>query len=389
MNKYIINKNTTYQHKSQDNDLTQDQTKELIDYIYNTIDIGRYRFKILDSENDLQFLDVNKYIVSANFNGPNCLLVFIKIKDKFYSYLIDRKTLSYVKEQINLDNLRTNRIRVALEQSIYNGTIFDGILVQNGTSRTYIITDCYYFRGKDLSNDKLIYKMMNIKSYLDVNYDIKSRLNTINLELNNTYELSEIDRLINIDIPKTKNTSKIQIRGLTFYPILSGTKLIFLFNSDKQMITKNNTNLINTNNNTSENIKKNTNINISDSIKKKTKISYVCKTDEPIYAILDMKKTDIIDVYKLFAVDKIIKDGKEILKTNKMGIAYIPTEKCSTLCKTLTSTKPTRLLMKCQFIQEKNKWMPIEEEKIAKIPTLLLEIEKKMDIIEEIDSDSD
>jgi hypothetical protein len=102
-----------------------------------------------------------------------------------------------------------------------------------------------------------------------------------------------------------------------------------------------------------------------------------------------MRKTDITDVYKLFAVEKINKDGKEILRTNKMGIAYIPTDKCSTLCKTLTSTKPTRLLMKCQFIQEKNKWMPIEEETKAKIPSLITEIEKKMDIIEEAHSDSD
>jgi hypothetical protein len=176
----------------------------------------------------------------------------------------------------------------------------------------------------------------------------------------------------------------VQIRGITFYPHISGTKLIFLFNNDNKQIiqkqfTQNKQHNVSTNNNPINDLPK----------KNKINISYVCKTDEPIYAVLDMRKTDITDVYKLFAVEKVNKDGKEILRTKKMGIAYIPTDKCSSLCKNVTSTKPTRLLMKCQFIQDKNKWMPIEEELKLKVPTLITEIEKKMDIIEEADSDSE
>ncbi len=393
------NSDNTYKTNNSDNELTNEQKGQLIEYIYSSTELSRFKYKILEVEDDLQQLDVNKYIVSANFTGPNCLLVFIKIKDKFYSHLIDRKTLSYNPSQINLNNLKTIRVRVALEQKIYDGTIFDGILIQNNGNKTFIITDCYYLRGKNLCNDQLTYKLINIKSYLDANYDSESKLNTINLNVNKTYDLSNISTLINIDIPKTKTTSKnFQIRGITFHPLVSGTKLIYLFGNE----TKSNNQPINQSNNQSNNQPNNQSINQSNNqsinqsnnqsinqIKKKVNISYICKTNEPIYAILEIKKTETIDVYKLFAVEKCIRDNKTVLKSKKMGIAYIPTDKCSNMCKILINSNNPRILMKCQFIQSKNKWMPVEQDLEHKIPSYVVDIEKNMEIIEEAESDSE
>jgi hypothetical protein len=72
-----------------------------------------------------------------------------------------------------------------------------------------------------------------------------------------------------------------------------------------------------------------------------------------------------------------------------MGIAYIPTDKCSNMCKILINSNNPRILMKCQFIQSKNKWMPVEQDLEHKIPSYVVDIEKNMEIIEEAESDSE
>lgn len=371
-------------------DNESEQKQQIINYIYSVIEVSRYKYKVLEVEDDLQLLDVNKYVVSANFTGPNCLLVFIKIKDKFYSHLIDRKTLSYNPSQIKLDNLKTTRVRVALDQSIYDGSIFDGILLQQGSSRTFVITDCYYFRGKNLSDDQLVYKLINVKSYLEANYKSDNIINTLKLSVNKIYELSDISTLITNDIPKTKN---INIRGITFHPIISGTKLIYLFGNEAK--TTNNTFQLNQKqyhvpiNSVGKQSANSGTDQQETHPKHKTTVTYVCKTDQPIFATLEIRKTETVDVYKLYSVEKCTKNNKTVLKSKKMGIAYIPTEKCSRTCKNLISSDNSRILMKCQFIQDKNKWMPIEQDSISKIPTFITDIEKNMDIIEDTCSDSE
>jgi len=46
-----------------------------------------------------------------------------------------------------------------------------------------------------------------------------------------------------------------------------------------------------------------------------------------------------------------------------------------------------KALMRCKFCPDKNKWIPIEESKNNKIPDLLSNIEKYLELI--IDSDSE
>ena len=73
-----------------------------------------------------------------------------------------------------------------------------------------------------------------------------------------------------------------------------------------------------------------------------------------------------------------------------MGIALIPTTDCSVMCRDeFIKNINTRVLMKCKFINDKNKWEPIEIDKTAKYPTNLLEVEKNLEILEEICSDDE
>ena len=217
------------------------EKKLLIDYIYSNINISKFKYKLLENSSDLaNFQESQKFYISANFSGSNYLLVFCKIKSKFYSFMIDRKTLSFNSDQIKYEGVNIMPVNIKLENSIYDGTIIDGIYIKHDKKKEkfFVITDLYMFRGVTTEKDKINMKLLNIETYLD--YNMKSCQNLI-LTINKLYELENIDKLVNNDIKKTHD---FHVRGLSFYPEISATKLIYVFNDDKdkKVLNKNNNN---------------------------------------------------------------------------------------------------------------------------------------------------
>lgn len=364
--------------------------QQLINYIYSTVELSNFKYKIIEYESDLPLLLKQKHYISANFSGSNCLLVFIKIKDNYYSYIIDRRTLSYNQHQVNLDLVKIYQVSIRLDNSIYDGSIFDGILVHNNQNRTrtFVITDIYTFRGRSMVTDKIQYKIMSLVAYLKANLK-EDKMNNLNLTVNKLYDVDKIENLLK-DIPNMKNYN---IKGISFYPEMSGTKLIFMIDNDNR-----------TSNSKNENTKQNVKFDLKTNLKndrseqkvdneyqdRKVAIRYICKSDDPVYATFELKKTKDIDVYKLYLVETVKRDNKTILKSKKMGIAFVPTIECSTLCREeFIKNINSRVLMKCKFISDKNKWEPIEIDKTAKYPTNLSDVEKNLEILEELCSDDE
>jgi hypothetical protein len=389
--------NTNTNSGTNNNDVSTNLKQQLINYVYSNVELFKFNYKLLQFESDLPLLIKEKKKVAGTFSGPNCLLVFTKIRDRFHTVLIDKKTLSYNQDQLNLDTVKITPVNIRLDPSIYNGSILDGVLRQTNNSRTFIITDVYLFRGQNLINDKIQYKMMNITSYLQANLNNGGNMNNLELSVNKLYELSDIDKLKE-DIKKTNQNSAV-IKGYTFYPEYSGTKLIFLCNNDKrdeqqtsQSQSQSQSQSINLNNASKHSPKHSTlkNNESSQQKQKKSTIKYVPKTGETIVATFEVRKTPIIDVYKLYLVERDSKNGKTILKSKKMGLAHIPTRECSKLCKDIISNnKKERILMKCKFINDRNKWEPFEEDKEKKYPSCVSDLENKMDLLEESESSDD
>lgn len=397
--------------------------QQLIDYIYSMVDISKFKYRLLEVHDDLQLLTTAKYHISGNYTGPNCLMVFTRNKDRYYSFLVDRKTLSYKQSQLNIDNVVMNPIELGLEESIYDGTIIDGILSQTEDSKVYIITDLYIFRGEDLTREKVKYKLINIKKYLDTYINQDNNINSITVTVNNLYDVCDIKNLVYKVIPQTK---QLPVRGIAFYPDLSGTKLIYLFNkvtsthetqkpfvkpygnndstfkynqSDKRpQRVISNTKISDTyspdtkypdtiqhkdsTHNFGKSYSNNGSSNSSpdDTQPSKTKYRYICKTSEPVILTFEIRRTEQFDVYKLFLVSPCNEGGKNVLKTRRFGIAYIPTLACSKMCKDLTITTG-KVLMKCKYDDIKEKWIPIEPDKTKKCPDYVSTLEEKMDVI--------
>jgi hypothetical protein len=355
--------------------------KQLIDYIYSSVNMSKFKYELLQHENELPQLAQQKYFVSANFSGASSLLVFTKIKDKFSSYIIDRKTLSYNPEKIDIPNVKMTNIKLKLDTAIYSGTIFDGVFVTNRDERMFIITDVYMFKGRNNTNTQLDMKMITIKSYLEENYDESDRDNSVVLTVNMLNSIERTDYVVNTLIPKIKNVS---VRGICFYPELSGTKLIYLFgNESRQTNTsqqKSNTSLrhernvpkpmthvshtrsLPQTNNLDDDNDNNGVVAIKTTPHIVTRTVYVPKNDvDDDSYIFEMKKNNTVDVYDLSIVEKHKKtsDSKVMLRRIKVGLAYIPNIKRSIWCREALDENDS-ILVNCKFHDGKKKWEPIE-----------------------------
>jgi hypothetical protein len=481
------NKNGNFRENYQER--FREVNRELIRYIYSTVDISKFKYELLKNKQQMSRFISNTHYISPNYNGKNCLLVFTKLKSKYYSFLVDRRQLSYSIDKVKLDEVFIHHCNVDVDLPIFQGTIFDGVYIrkgiqngQNGHNGTFgaqyaqhefIINDVYAFRGTDYTGNKLNLKLFEINLYLDnINSQIHAIRDRINAKTNLELKINNVANLL--DIRKfVKNDMKIidkdyQTKGLCFYPELSGTKLVFIMNdgnnngnnngskgsnfepfantstntstntsatttdltsgstnsfhksgrnSDdsgnnsesnetksvtksiaksitKSMTKSENTSSINNNNSNSNVINPNNNGNRGRSFVKSkalVKKTYVAKSSsKPIYAVLEMKGTNTVDNYKLFAVEQI-KDGESIrLKKYQMDIAYIPDIEKSRWCKDIiTSSHKGSVFVKCLWRDDKRKWEPLELKKDAKLPSLMEDIRKEIVEMELSDSDTD
>lgn len=364
--------NSKFNYKYNTNYISNDQMKtQLINYIYDSINLSKFSYCLLCYESELSELQKHKYFVSSNYTGSSSLLVFTKIYGKQYSFIVDRKTLSYTRQKVNINNVKTNQVHLRLDNDIYNGTILDGTYIQRNNTNTFIITDVFQFKGQNYEDISLKSKLQYFNMYLNSNYHQSEH--NLNLIINKLYDLDQIDILLNRDIPKMDKT--YIIKSICFYPEISGKKIIFNFDNEKRndkpkfLINSNNMNN-NINNPTIitspsiDTIKHNQN-DIQTCL-----YYYVPKAGiKDITYTFEIKKTENVDVYMLYIVSPVLKDGKERLKRTKVGLAYIPNAETSELCRLLfesnnnsnnSSTKKEHVkLIHCKFHKDKNKWEPI------------------------------
>ena len=359
--------------------------EQICDYLFSTINLTRFNYTIIELESQLSILHEKQYFVSPNYAGNSCLLIFTKIKNKFVSCMINRKTLGYTKEKTDIKNLEIYPVNIKLDKNVYDGTIIDGTFTHNIRAREkmFIITDIYYLKGKKLVDASLKCKYHTIQGYIENNLKVEES-SDLKFLINKLYSITYED-IIKIK-SDCEQSMGIAVKGYTFYPNISNTKLIFLNQNGqpkfkKQEEVKNN-NVNNNINNTSFNNKSEVKKIIEN---KKPNIKYICKTDEPIYAILDIRKTESVDCYNVFCCEKL-DDNK--IKVKKLGSAYIKDKDTSFICRSiLEHKKGGKALMKCVYNQKMDKWEPIEEEKIKKLPDDLSYINKFFTIL--IDSDED
>ena len=329
----------------------------IIDYLYSKIDLSKYRYCILNSIQKLNFLQENIHYVSPNFKGLNYLLIMIFINNNKYCVIIDRKKLSYHKNQLDIKNLQIIQLKLNISNSteisnvhknndeiatdnIFNGTIIDGKLINMNNNYVFLIQDCLYLMGQILINMDMYVKMNYLDSIIKTHFkndnsDVNNNicLNFI-FKLNKLYYYEDLTNLIeNLD------KIKLQTSGIIFYPKISGINIIHI----EKKIDK-----INYNSTNNEIIESKTYNIIHDYVNflKSRKYSYEINDNTKI---LWLNKSIIPDVYNLLDTE----NGE------KIGIALIPNLKISHLCDILINDIP--LAFNCTFSNKFNKWIPISQ----------------------------
>ena len=358
----------------------------VLDYLYNKLEVSEHKYVLIKNIGDVYELKNKKYYVSGNTCGINSFLIFMKKDNNYYSYLVDRRSISYNKNTLKKSSVRFTEIKLHVDLKLYDGTIIDGILVdsdnkivQKGETKSnkmvFMISDVFTFCGKSLLTMNYKRKMATINTmlseYIDNN---KTNSNNIELYISRPFEINQANDLFSEYInPYTK---KYNIKGLTFYPETSGTKLIYLFDKqDDKFKNDLSTGTMEIN----PNAKNDDNVQLLDSSYSKKIFKFELFNPECIDDIvvnLEMKKAGISDVYKLYGIfqnaDKYIK--------KKIGIAYIPTYELSLKCKMFFMSSDSQI-MNCKFNSYKGKWVPIDIAETQKID--IINNEKRLKITEE------
>ena len=203
----------------------------ILTYIYQQIPLGKYRYKMLKTKEDLDFLKKNPHYIAPNYYGHNNLLVLTKIGTDFYSFFIDRKTLTYSKDKLDSSRVVMKKIKIFATADLYNGTILDGILVNNNKKQSFIVTDAYQISGKSFLNIEYKLKMQQLKNILSKKIKKLDAADDIEYYVDDFKTYIDLETMTDVKKNKINTFNEFNSRGIIFYPSISGHKFIFTLNN--------------------------------------------------------------------------------------------------------------------------------------------------------------
>ncbi len=325
---------------------------KIIDFIFSSYDLSKYRYNMLTSLQKLDFLKENEHYVTPNFNGYNYLLVFVTIDKTKYCVAIEKKGLSYHRNQIDISRISMHKLLVNANPVIFNGTIFDSKLInivknnsnkdaqdnyQRSRPKYYmLIKDCYYLMGNQFLDLEMNNKMNHLDNMIKTHFNQKSCRNFI-FKINKLSSYSDLKNLIEKVIPNCG----IKCQGLIFYPKFSGINIVYV---DKQ---QEKIDITTRGKNHSEIESKSYDL-ISNLVEYLKERNYSYEKNGRTKKLW-LKNTEIPDVYDIF--EKTSDDSK-------LGIAHIPNLRISHMCNEYVCNSNYKSF-ECIFNNNFKKWIPL------------------------------
>ena len=263
-------------------------------------------YKFLDN-NNLNYLKINKHLVSLNGFGKKCILFLTKIKDKSYCFFINKKTGDIL------------YVRYRFKDDIFTGTVLDGEMIKdNDGNWIYSIIDILIYKGNSMDKLSLQDRINEIETMLKHEYIVDNNFDIAKLEVKKYFEYKYMNDLYT----KYKDSLNYRCSGFIFKNILCNDK--YLLHILEENRTKNKI----------ENIKIEQN--------NKTEIAF------------KINKTEYPDIYELHCS----KDGN----LHKYGYAAVPTLAVSMYLNDIfKNINNEDIYMKCSFHIGFNKWTPYDK----------------------------
>jgi len=309
-----------------------DFKNKIIDYLFTTINISSYRYNLLETTQQLNFLKLNEHYLSPNFKGYNYFLIFYRYLNQSYCAAVDRKNLSYHREKVDIKKIPIYKIKVMTSQSIFRGTIMDCKLIKN----IMIIKDCFQIMG-NMITDMDMFDKMNYLDSIIMNQFQKDYCSNFTFKINKLYRYNMLNEVITNIIPKCS----LDIQGLVFFPTKSGVSIIYVDKKQPSSETKVEITSIEPIEVVSSSYHM-----IHDLKNFLMSRVYSYETNGKKKNLL-LKKTDISDVYELYDIAQ---------NNDKLGIAHIPNMKISSYCHENVNDIN---IFQCIYSKEFNKWIPL------------------------------
>lgn len=293
-NKIIIGSSVGYEITKYDN------KNKIISYLINNISNYKLNNNFIKNKDNLNELLDENYKVLPNIVGEDYIFLCKRLNDKYYVVLIEKN--SFDLDNINFNKINIISLKIRLNLKCYDGTIFDGRLVNLGGTNVFIINKVFMLYGDKLNNLTIEDKYEKANDFIDNSYIIDSNMKCISFKLNRLYNINEFDDLIN---NKLKN-SKYKFSSIDF---------------------------------------------VKDNFEKSYRL-YFSNQDSKSNFVNILGKLIDVDVVELFTKDNIN-------KIRRIGIAHIPDINTSLLCnKYISENELTNL--RCKFNFRFKKWIPLE-----------------------------
>jgi hypothetical protein len=267
-----------------------------------------YRF--LDN-NLINYLKINKHLVTLSSFGKKYYLFLTKINNKKYCFYINKKNNSIIS------------VRYRFKDVYFNNTLLDGeLLKDNNNQWIFSVIDIIIDRGNCTDRYPLNQRLEMLDDMIRNNFNYDANLDVAHLELKKYFEY----KYINDIYENYKDKLSYRCSGMIFKNIIIYEKyLLYIFqeNRTKKSIT----------------LSKDHSLNKSSDV-----------------ITFSIKKTEFPDIYELYcSKDDIM---------YKYGIASINTLACSIFVNNLflnTSANST-LYVKCRYNKKFNKWTPYDKD---------------------------
>lgn len=297
---------------------------ELIDYLYANVDIYQVRFCMLRTTEHANQLKQQIYNITPHFHGYNYFLIFKKLSNNIVdAYLVYRMGLKFKRTELDVHNIKIYKLPTNYEHkdiiNQFDNTILDGKLIFKKDDKIFLVSDVLYYKNTKYLTHKITDKIMLLDTELgQINNILKYNFETRIIKL---YKYADMSDLI---YNKIRN-SDYKINGLVFLPNRTGKNYVYV------------------NDNEFELIKKSPNLEVFTDV---TNIKLPNNIDLHDRKLL-LQKTQIVDVYEVYTLDKTI----------RFGICAIPNMELSHKLRSHFNTN-NQLIVDCEFDNKFSKWKP-------------------------------
>jgi hypothetical protein len=292
--KVIIGSNVGYEI------LKYDIKSKIFNYLVESVSKSKLESNLIKNECNLNDLMDNNYNILPNIVGEDYIFICKKLNDKYYVVLVEKN--SFDLNNINFNKINIISLKIRLNLKSYDGTIFEGRLVNLGGTNVFIINKVFMLDGSRLDNLALddIYEKTN--EFIDNSYILDTNMNSILFKLNRVYKIYEFDDLLSNKL----KSSKYKFSSIDFVKSnFENTYRLYFSNQDYS------SNFVNI-----------------------------------------LGKLIDIDVIELYAKDNMN-------KIRRIGIAHIPDINTSLLCNKFISKNELSNL-RCKFNFKFKKWVPLK-----------------------------